>query len=202
MTGQLTSYLFVTALSLLLAAACGGGGPRTDPQEDHPGFANFRETVASAEEDGYTPYWLGRGFPAGGLSFEGPYVAEGDEVTGGGVESSYEAVTPDGKGIVVLDVYSFSPSAWERRQQTRGSVAPGAPSTNVELFGQETKLWAIPAGTRPVNNLFLVLQFGDTTVQVVSSAGGAPVEGGPDVNPLVDEATFLSVVEKLRPYPE
>jgi hypothetical protein len=205
MIGQLTSYVAVCAAVIVFAAACGSPAPAPTEGEESPGFQRFKDTVAPADEDGYTPYWLGRSFSAGGLAFDGPYVAEGATVRGGGVEASYRAVTADGKGVVVLDVYSFSQAAWELRMRRGGpAITPGTVSRSLVVAGRDARMQTF-TGARPVELRRLVLEFDDahgTTVEVRAYGGGALVEGGPDVNPLVDEATFLSVVENLRPYPE
>jgi hypothetical protein len=72
----------------------------------------------------------------------------------------------------------------------------------VQLLGQDVTLWSIPGGTRPVNQLQLVLQFGTTTLVVRAASGGPAKSGGPDLNPLFDEQTLLSVLQHLRPYPQ
>jgi hypothetical protein len=72
----------------------------------------------------------------------------------------------------------------------------------VQVAGQDAKLSVVAAGTRPVNSISLVLQFDETSVLASAHAGGAATPGGPDANPLIDEATFLAVMKNIRPYPE
>jgi hypothetical protein len=50
--------------------------------------------------------------------------------------------------------------------------------------------------------LRLPLAVGDTTVHVIAESDGAATPGGPDGNPLIDEQTFLNVLQNLRPYPQ
>jgi hypothetical protein len=59
---------------------------------------------------------------------------------------------------------------------------------------------SIPA--RPVNSVEIIITVGDTTALLVAGSGGPATPGGPDVNPLLDEQTFLNVLQNLRPYPQ
>jgi hypothetical protein len=74
--------------------------------------------------------------------------------------------------------------------------------STVRLLGQDATMVVTSTPTRPVNQRRLLLHLGDTTVQIIAASGGSPAPGEPDVNPLIDEATFLAVMENLRPYPE
>jgi hypothetical protein len=173
--------------------------------DDHPGFRTFQTRVASSDADGYTPYWLGRTFVAGGLVFEGPYVPrQGDEVQGGGVEFTYQAATQGGKGLAVLSVleYSTEARAWAERFNGLGRFGPDATLTRVLIDGASATMAAIPAGDRPVNQRRLLVEMPGATVLIIALAGGSPTPGGADTNPLIDEATFLAAVKNLRPYPE
>jgi hypothetical protein len=74
----------ITALVALITSACGSitGTSGRAPDQD---FQNFVALAERAQEEGFTAYWLGRSFDAGGLTFEGPSVADfGADVTGGG----------------------------------------------------------------------------------------------------------------------
>lgn len=60
----------------------------------------------------------------------------------------------------------------------------------------------LPAGTRPVNALWLFIDIGDTVV-LAQVASGGPGILGEDANPLLDTDLLIEVmVEHLRPYPE
>jgi hypothetical protein len=207
MGGVNTRLLAIIAVSAMALAvtACGSGtgGDKPTPVggADDRGFRNFRERIKDAEDEGFDVYWLGREFTAGGLTFRGPSVPdEGDEVAGGGVEFSYDTQLPTGGGTGI-SVYAFSPAAWALREQQQGTLDPHV-TTRVMVHGHEATMVATTTATRPVNQRRLIVHFGETTVQVIAASGGAAVEGGPDVNPLIDEATFLAVIEQLRPYPE
>jgi hypothetical protein len=196
------------AVRIVLAAACVGAAASACTNgaigEQHD-YSNFQRAVAKAPQQGYTPYWLGRSFEAGGLTFNGPFVADfGDEVSGGGLSASYDAdLTSIPRGVVELSLQFESPAAWARDEPLVAHPRdPGAQSSTVQLLGQDATLWSIPGGTRPVNQLQVVLQFGTTTVIVRGESGGPAKPGSPDVNPLVDEATLLSVLAHLRPYPQ
>jgi hypothetical protein len=72
----------------------------------------------------------------------------------------------------------------------------------VTVNGAQATLWLVPGATRPVEQARLLTQDGETRVLTIAYAGGPIRPGGPDSNPLVDEETFLSVMQNLRPYPE
>ena len=48
----------------------------------------------------------------------------------------------------------------------------------------------------------LTLALGNTDIVAVVHSIGGSTPGGPDANPLIDEQTFLSVMQQLRPYPD
>jgi hypothetical protein len=87
--------------------------------------------VATAPQDGYTPYWLGRGFVAGGLTFTGPYTADfAEEVEGGGSWGVYIAKVGK-QGAVTLSVRSYSAAAWARLPL---HVPPNASTVTVGFY--------------------------------------------------------------------
>jgi hypothetical protein len=60
-------------------------------------------------------------------------------------------------------------------------------------------------GTRPINGNLLIVAVGDEVVVVeTNSLGGGrnATPGGVDLNPLINEQTFLAVMQNLRPYPQ
>ena len=105
-------------------------------------------------------------------------------------------------GTVDLELVEYSPAAWGVAKNSLEREPPGATSKLVTIQGQSATLLVIPAGTRPVNTVRLLLVFGDTHVFVAASAGGSLMPGGPDLNPLIDEQTFLAVMQNIRPYPQ
>jgi hypothetical protein len=190
--------LLAMALALALASCTGGKSPAQTPETaDEHFFNNFKTAAASAGKDGYTPYWLGREFTAGGFVYSGPYLGDlpGERFDRGGMSVTYSPDSQRGGGS--LDLLLYSRAAWEEDR----SRQDGAATKYVTVAGQSAKLFVLSAGTRPVNQLRLLLTFGDTTVLAIAYSGGAVTPGRPDVSPLIDEQTFLNVMQNLRPYP-
>lgn len=183
--------------NLLIAAATAFGCESLTPD-------NFATAVARSDEDGYTVYWLGEQFEAGGLTFKGPEVSNfGLDVPGGGVEADYVADVAGG-GQTNLALYAFSEEGWRLRLAAVGGlIHNGDVSRSVRVAGFEATLVVRPGPpTRDADDLLLAIDVGDTMVLASAGSGGSPAPGEPDYNPLVDEATFLAVMENLRPYPE
>jgi hypothetical protein len=198
------THLLLTICVVALAFSAGCGTSRSEPQETGDQFfENFKDRVEEAEAEGWDPYWLGMEFHAGDLVFRGPSVDDfGSEVDGGGVNFHYTARLPDEGGGVGLTIILYSPSAWERARATQGGSAPGTERTFIDFLGEEAEVLLTPAGTRPVGQAALRVQLGDTMLVAVAGSGGSPSPGAPDLNPLVDKETFISVMQQLRPYPE
>jgi hypothetical protein len=83
-------------------------------------------------------------------------------------------------------------------------TAPVDPTTreSVEVLGRDADLLLVQGGTRPVNVARLIIDLHDTIVLAEAGSGGPLVEGGPDLNPLIDPDELLRVMEQLRPYPQ
>ena len=125
----------------------------------------------------------------------------GADVIGGGLDIHYDAeVQKD--SFVDLQLIMYSKAAWEFVKGQTHPLPPDAVAKPVTILGQPTELVSVPAGTRPVNTLSIQVTLGDTVLRVSAGSGGVLTPGGPDANPLVDEATFLAVMQNLRPYPE
>jgi hypothetical protein len=130
-------------------------------------------------------------------SEKGPDVADfGTEVAGGGVQMSYNANL--GGGLIVT---LYSDTAWQKGGGTK-PLPKNTTSRSVTVKGVAAELFLVPAGTRPVNDVRLNFRLGNTMVEAVAQAGGPATPGGPDSNPLIDEQTFLSVMQQLRQYPQ
>lgn len=224
-------FLTVTTVVVtvaLLAAGCGGnsGDPRPVQQPLGPtvtalatadtqdataasrGFAtpaddefygNFLTAVARAPSAGFTPYWLGREFPVGGLTFTGPTAPTFAKVVPdvGAVEADYLA-NIDPKGQVSLQVFSYNHSTWQD-DSARPEMEAGEP---LQVAGYGARISISGDRLRPVNQIRLMVEFPNAVVLVIAYAGGSKTPGGPDVNPLVNRETFLSVLSHLRPYPQ
>jgi hypothetical protein len=183
-----------------------GRGVARDADQD---FQNFVALAERAEEEGFTPYWLGRSFSSDSLVFEGPNVADfGADVVGGGIGMSYAAPIRSG-GTVPLYLTLYSRDAWNHVENE--ICASGSCVTKpwdrterltVSVLGRDALLLLISAGARPINSARLIIDLGDTVVRAEAAAGGASVEGGRDVNPLIDPDELLRVMEQLRPYPQ
>ena len=190
------------ALCALLAAACGPFRAESIRVDDEHYYENFVDLAEQADELGFTPYWLGRSFEAGGLIFEGPSVADfGADVTGGGISASY-AARIQGGGTAPLNLTLYSPEAWRRVED--GVMNPRDPTTrrNVVVAGHDAEMLIISAGTRPVNAIRLVIHQGETTILANAGSVGPAMEGGPDLNPLVEPDTLLAAMQQLRAWPE
>ncbi len=190
----LGSLLAVVGL-VAVVIACSGESADTAPTMsgsfDEHFFNNFKKAVEDAKADGYTPYWLGKRFEAGGLTFEGPYVDDFfDGLSGGGVSFAYAAsVAPS--GLVTLDFAEYSPAA----SSEVSAFYARQPGRDVTVAGLSAKLMPAREGVRR-----LVVQAGDTMILVRTHAMGST--GGSDRNPLFDGETLLAVMENLRPYPQ
>ena len=187
------------AVPLLLAPACLGnsGKPVT---EDHF-FDNFKTVVATADKDGYTPYWLGRGFQAGGLEFRGPFAGDigfSTGITGGGAQFDYYATLVPGHGAVTLSISLYSPQAWA--QSPRNHPAPPGASQGAVTVGIHGGQLVTVRDSIGVAR-YLEVQLGATVLFAIVNQS-IPQTPGPDPNPLADEATFLAVMQNLRPYPQ
>jgi len=197
-----------SVLILVTAAACGQMPGRAERDTDQY-FQNFVKLAERANEEGFTAYWLGRSFEAGGLTFEGPGVADfGADVTGGGIDMSY-AARVQGGGTVPLNITLYTPEAWlyaenEICESGRCQTQSRDPSTRetVRLLDRDAELLLIAGGARPVNVAVVIVDLGDTMVVAKAHATSSTVGGGPDPNPLIDPKELLRVMEGLRPYPE
>jgi hypothetical protein len=191
--------LFVIATAVV-SSACLTAAPRAPDQD----YRNFQTAVASASKDGYTPYWLGRGFTAGGLSFTGPRTPDfGAEVEGGGANFTYNADVLDGRGSVGLDITLYSTKAWDKVQAVQ-DVAPGVVGvtvTDVTIAGRPGRVLEKRNGLGTLEQIRLIVTLGDTTVLGIATRG-TPLTPGPGLNPLTDKQTFISALQNLRPYPQ
>ena len=190
------------AVPLLLAPACLGNSGGKPVTEEHF-FDNFKTVVASAEQDGYTPYWLGRGFQAGGLEFRGPFAGDigfSTGITGGGAQFAYYATFDPSRFAGDLTLILFSEHAWAQSPQNR-PPPPGAAQRAVTVGGNTGTLTTASDPAGMPGGMILQLQLGATTILAVVPHL-VPRTPGPDPSPLADEATFLAVMQNLRPYPQ
>jgi len=196
---HLRAFSLVLALLwvALVLAAC---EPQVGPEA---GYKSFLTAVAKAPDDGYSVYWLGREFQAGGLTFKGPEVGDfGDEVVGGGVGFDYEARLPD-KGGVSLRVTLYSPAAWEQITDRRSrGVQPRLEVEHTEVAGRSAELKTNFYSPGVAGARILMVDMSGTVVEATTGSYVAATPGGQQPNSLMDAQTFLGVMQNLRLYPE
>jgi hypothetical protein len=185
-----------------LLAGCGVALQEQDGAAvEHP---EFLTPVAQVREAGVVLYWLGEEFEAGSLLFQ---IAGSGQVisrTGGtpGLSLNYNAETERG-GTVGVDVESYPAASGEPSAARDAAMeVRGATSKRVEVGPWPGELFMLPAGTRPVNQIWVFIDLGPTIVvaQVSSVSTGVP---GTDSNPLLEEDLLLfTLAANLRPYPE
>ena len=189
-------------MSLVTLAACVLLFACTDSGRGDQSYQNFLKAAKQAPSDGYTMYWLGRQFDAGGVTFAGPSVDDfGQEVDGGGILMSYTAQGPDRYDIRLT---VETQSAWADAKSRGIFRIPGnARTRDVTIGGHMGELLVRPAppGLQGIQGIQLHLDLGDTSLLATVSTY-VPAGGGPDPNPLKNEDTFLSAMQNLRPYPQ
>ena len=197
--------------AMITAISCLSFG-ESDESADKRFYGYFLRDEKAMEDMGLPVYWLGRGFTAGGLAFQGPYGAEfGGEVKGGGIFLHYTSWldgTPFEGTNIGLEITVYSPGAWElvksrilnpRVLSTEGEVT----RRTVTVNGRQAEMISVPSGSRPVGKLRLVLDLDEVVVVAVARAGGPVSPGGPDYSPFINNPDLLiQVMEDLRPYPE
>jgi hypothetical protein len=183
---------------VLAAVACGcGGGSDSDGGSDSEDGVDSRfvERAEAAESEGWTPYWLGTSFDAGGFVFAGPNVPDFAVVDDGGV--SYQYVAPQEPIAFELNIVLWSRDAWADARGSREFT--GKP---VEIAGMPGQLLPVLAPGGGVLQLQVLLEADDTVIDVTTRQAGIDPASGRDRNPLMNEATLVSVLGELRPYPE
>jgi hypothetical protein len=162
----------------------------------------FLHDAKVMQEAGLPVYWLGTEFTIDNLVFRGPHVAGfGAEVEGLGIHTSYSLKS----GNTRLDLVTYSRDAWELvKDRMMNPPLPGVARKTVTVGGREGELLFIPLGTRPLNVLRLVLDFGDVVVVAWTNSLTAPAaQGGLELNPFINNPDLLvQVMENLRPYPQ
>ncbi|HEX5478188.1 MAG TPA: hypothetical protein VFY79_00560 [Dehalococcoidia bacterium] len=199
---------FAIAL-LLLAAAAASACLMQPPGPDHY-YHNFETAAAKAPSQGYTMYWLGKRFQLGEVTYSGPTVPDfGGEYDDGGATIAY-AISDSGEStgddfLILL----YSPSAWKLEAAAYETPNPRARDTTFEditVAGKPARLfvtkWLTGARRGDIRSIAVEQQRGDTAVVVSATDGIDPTPGAEQANPLMDEQTFLSVVQHLRPYPQ
>ena len=198
------SYANVGALLIaFLIQACGPVGELSEDDVAEDGWNNFQ--TAAASDRNYDVYWLGREFQAAGHTFRGPDANSPDdpvgEVEGGGLGMYY---APD-PYIGDLKLVLYSRDAWESKQQRppEGRFEEKRVVVAGESAILRTRFYdpGFTAAPGDVIAQILTIDVGTTVVEATTGSV-IPATPGPEPNPLIDEATFLAVMDELRPYPE
>jgi hypothetical protein len=190
------------ALALTLAACTSApavpSGPTADALIDQQSYAAFQTAVAAVPDRRFEVYWLGREFTAAGIEFHGPYFVPLAGVnTETQLSAEYTARGPNG-GNMGLSVIVYATAA----RSNAPTQAAGNPRALL-VAGHRAMLWVEESPPqRPVNSLRVEVDFGSTSAVIKTNSVGSAAEGGPDANPLIDEQTFLNVLQNLRPYPQ
>jgi hypothetical protein len=194
------------AVFLVLFAGILSGCYYDDGEDERPDPNQYLTPIAAAQAEGITPYWLGPFVETGRGQLR---VTEGLFPQGvSGVKVPGIQVTYFNGDVVLgaLDVMTFRKDDWPAiESEARALDSPSAKRRTVSVAGQDAELIAIPGGTRPVNVNILIMAAGDEVVMVsTNSLGGGrnATPGGPDLNPLIDETTFVAAMQNLRPYPQ
>ena len=207
---SLLPALWMALLTLGLGAGvwsgCSGGVARVNRSPDEVGRERF-ETAIALPSRAYDVYWLGRGLTYQGLLFSGPLVAGFDDPKSDAVQLDY-GFAPPGAGLSsttggALSITLMSSAHWDSVRDR--VLAPGRDPTtskDVTVGKAPATLITSPVPGRRASDLFLIIRLGGTVAYVNTGSLGSETPGGAETNPLVDEATFLAVMQNLRPYPQ
>jgi hypothetical protein len=186
------------SLAFILLFITLGACSTLDRRTEEDDFQNFLRVVERADEERYTPYWLGKNPTLAGIVFYGPSMPDFETEINGRIDFSYDASMRDGGGS--LNVSLISGAIWDETGFSRPIRDPVVKTIDVEVLGASGKINVISAGARPINATRLTVQIGETHVVVTAQAGGQTAPGQADSNPLIYEDAFMSVIEELRPY--
>jgi len=201
----------VALATALTTISCFDVGGNDDVDERFYGY--FLRDVKAMQDMGLPVYWLGRGFNAGGLTFQGPYGLEfGGEIEGGGTFTRYVSWldgTPGEGRNTRLDMTVYSPDAWElaKSAMLNPQLLPGQGEVTrrtVTVKGRQAELISIPNLTirRPVDRLRLVVEL-DPVVVVAQATSVLSAGGDSELNIFIRNPDLLvRVMQDLRPYPE
>jgi len=168
----------------------------------------FLTPVAAAEEAGVTVYWLGASFEAGGVLFTTREAEFPEGIVGVPLQALQVRYSSRNEAGSVLYLDVVPKSEWnEVEEKISDLVISGEPRPvrreKVQVRDKTADLLFLPLATRPLNQLWLILDLGDTVVVALAPSGGPTEEGGPDYNPFINNPDLLiQVMEDLRPYPE
>lgn len=195
------------ACAAITTSACLTQSP---PGPDHY-YHNFETVAAKAPSHGYTVYWLGKQFKIGARTYTGPtFPGFGGDIDGGGATIAYRiSVSGKPNGGEDLLIHLYAPPAWAlygRAYQTPDPRSRETTFEDVTVAGNPARLfltkWLTGATRGAIRAISVEQQLGNTAVVVSATDSDNPTPGAAQPNPLMDEQTFLSVVQHLRPYPQ
>jgi len=191
---------FKTAL-VLACAALAAGCAQSLMEEGEYDPDRYKTAVAQAQEAGHTAYWLGPRFEVGGAVFdaiEGYYPQGAAGISVDGVELVYYNLE-DSRGD--LSITTLDQDDWATvEEHVRNPKQPPRKTKVVTVAGKDAYLISTQLFGRDPNGLKLLIDYGDSFV--IAYTGAAVSEAGANLNPLLDEETFLALLEGLRPYPQ
>ena len=176
-----------------------------DERETGPSLdAAFLSPVAAAHEAGLTVYWLGASFEASGVLFSTREAKFPEGIAGVSLEGLVVRYSSDPELGGFLDLNLLSSSDWDQvKEKMMNPRTPGTSHRTVSVAGRDGELLLQPAGARPLNALWLILDLGDVVLVAQSNSSGATRPGGPDYNPFINNPDLLvQVMQDLRPYPQ
>lgn len=187
------------ALWGIFITACDTSRDPAKPSSLDVGRARFQTAIALPNRT-YRVYWLGNTFTASGLVLRGPLIGGFEAPVDDAVRIDYNSVPP----VASLSITLMSSTHWATVRDRVLRQGPDHPTIRQLTVASATAtLYTTPGGPgRPVGALTLIIPLGDTVVYASTNSVGAATPGGPEANPLIDEATFLAVMQKLRPYPQ
>lgn len=202
--------LFLLGIAAV-SAAC--NALPTEDEIDRASYGYFQTAVAAPGRN-YDGYWLGRSFEAGGLTFEGPY-SDAPAGSGGigadiglndadGLGVNYLAKTAAGaEGPSDISMTLYSRQGWDDLQDLRRRGAqPRLEVKQVDIHGWPAELKTNFYRPGDIAARILVVVRERTVIEVTTGAMRSSTPGAAQLNPLIDEATFLAAMQNLRPYPE
>lgn len=195
---------YVSLVLGLLAAAVIVACAESEQQQQQEGPLDQPEhktAVAEAQEAGIKIYWLGDAFPAGPLTFR--TTADSQFITrmngDHGVSLTYGAKLEN--GAVIFHIESYPSGSGAQGAREAALAVGGAQTEAIRVDSRDAELITLSAAMRPVNQLWLIMDVGETTIvaQAFSGRTGVP---STDSNPLIQTELLASVLETyLQPYP-
>lgn len=190
-------------MTALAGAFLGCGFARSNEPQEPMDQPEFLTPVAEAQAAGVKLYWLGDAFKAGSLVYEinaGSDVISRTHIPPPGGQLAYWAHLE--KGTTGMNVQSYVKGSHEADAVREAAAGvPGFSYRRVQVGPWKGQLYTLPGGSRPVNQLWLFVDVGDSIVVGQASSGTSGIPGE-DVDPLIQSDVLIFVMEQLRPYPQ